>query len=215
MTWQSRRMPKQQDRLSAILTEIGFRSTVEPPRPKIAALPLPARSAILDLYRELGGVHPNPRLMPGGWDSCYEPDLIVEYDESQHFNRYRAKTLEPNWATVLPWRHDYFGYCDEFEGDCLKSRGWGGYWSNDSTERMFGAAGTVRDLAGAGSPRWKQRALYDAMRDIAAAHGIVRLARLAVYDDVGGMTLGHVLSRPAPVDHDALRALIEARTLSS
>lgn len=137
----------------------------------------------------------------------------MEYDEGQHFNRYRAKTLDPDWAMDLPWRRDYLGYCDEFEEDCLKSRGWGGYWSNDSAERMFGAARPARDLTGPGSPRWKQRALYDAMRDIAAAHGIVRLARLAAYDDVGGITLSRALDRPALLDRDALRALIAARTI--
>lgn len=212
--WQTQQMPEQEHRLFAALAEMGFCSTPKPPSPRLATLAPPARAAILDLYRELGGTHPEPRLAPGAWDSCYESDLIVEYDESQHFNRYRAKTLEPAWAADLPWRHDYLGYCGEFEEDCLKSRGWGGYWSNDSTERMFGAASPSRDLTGAGSPRWKQRALYDAMRDIAAARGMVRLARLAAYDDVGGNTLGRVLSRPASMDHGALRALLEVRILS-
>lgn len=208
-------MPKQQDTLFAALADMGFRNTSKPSGPRLATLPHDARTAISELYRELGGVHPDPRLAPGAWDSCYESDLIMEYDESQHFNRYRAKTLNSDWAVALPWRRDYLDYCDQFEGDCVKSRGWGGYWSNDSTERMFGTAGPPRDLDGAGSPRWKQRALYDAMRDIAAAHGIVRLARLAVYDDVGGITLGRALERPALLNHEALRAFVEARTMSS
>lgn len=62
--------------------------------------------------------------------------------------------------------------------------------------------------------RWKQRALYDTMRDVIAAHGAVRMARLAVYDDVGGVSLGRALDRPSLLDQDALRSLLTERTLA-
>jgi hypothetical protein len=139
----------------------------------------------------------------------------VEYDESQHFNRYRALTLKADWATALPWQREYLGYSEQFEAECVRSRGWGGYWSNDSTERMFGPTGPQRELDGVGSPRWKQRALYDAVRDIAAIYGTVRLVRLAVYDEVDGIPLGQALDRPTLRDGDALRSLIEARTIAT
>lgn len=204
-------MPKQQDTLIQALSELGFEATDKPTTPRLQALPPDARDEVLDLYRVLGGVHPEPRLAPGAWDACFDGDLIIEYDESQHFNRYRATTLKRDWAQQLPWCVPYLGYSTEHEADCVKSRGWGGYWNNDSTERMFGTPGPERDLDGAGSPRWKQRALYDAMRDIAALYGAVRLVRLAVYDDVGGVSLGRALDRRALLDRDALRSLVAAR----
>jgi hypothetical protein len=207
-------MPKQQDALFAVLSEMGFQPIEKPLSPRLEALPPAAQTDITDLYRRLGGVHPEPRLAPGGWDSCFEDDLVIEYDESQHFNRYRATTLNCQWAGALPWRQGYLDYCSRFEADCIKSRGWGGYWNNDSAERMFGGPGPQRELEGAGSPRWKQRALYDAMRDIAALHGAVRLVRLAVYDDVGGVTLGRALDGINLINRDALRSLITSRTLS-
>ena len=51
--------------------------------------------------------------------------------------------------------------------------------------------------------------------DIAAERGFVRLARLAVHDGVDGITLGRALDRPTLLNHDVLRSLIAARTLSS
>jgi hypothetical protein len=81
------------------------------------------------------------------------------------------------------------------------------------TEQMFGPAGPRGILDGAGSPRWKQRAIYDAMRDAAALHGSVRLVRLSTYDEVGGATLGCALEGTAPVERDALQRLIEERTV--
>lgn len=78
---------------------------------------------------------------------------------------------------------------------------------------MFGPAGPRGILDGAGSPRWKQRAICDAMRDAAALHRNVRLVRLSTYDEVGGATLGCALEGTAPVDRDALQRLIEERTV--
>jgi hypothetical protein len=56
---------------------------------------------------------------------------------------------------------------------------------------MFGTpVQGVKSLEGVGSPRWKQRALYDAMRDLAAVSGVVKLARVAVFDGVDSAPLG-------------------------
>jgi hypothetical protein len=51
-------------------------------------------------------------------------------------------------------------------------------------------------------------------RDAAALHGAVRLVRLAVYDDVGEVTLGRALDRADLLDRDALHSLITDRTLA-
>lgn len=206
-------MGAEQDRLGKILRELGFSEVDKPPRPKLAAMSSEAQEQVAELYRALGGIHPDPSLTTGPWDSAYAGNLVVELDESAHFNRYRAITLEPEWAQHLPWRAAYATYTVEFDDTCRKGRSYGGYWTNDSAERQFGSPGSNGQLDGAGSPRWKQRALYDAMRDIAALHGEVRLVRLSVYDDLGGVPLGHALSGKAALNTDVLRALIEDRTL--
>jgi hypothetical protein len=203
----------QQQRLGEELRKLGFSEVTKPPSPKLVAMPPTTREHVMELYQSLGGVHPDARLSTGPWDYAFEDNLVVELDESAHFNRYRATTLKPAWAQHLPWRSAYMAYAAEFEDVCLRDRGWGGYWTNTSTERQFGEPGTKGELDGAGSPRWKQRALYDAMRDITALHGGVRLVRLSVYDDVGGVLLGDTLKSRAPLDTDAFRALIAERTL--
>ncbi len=205
-------MGAQQDRLVITLRELGFSEADKPPRPKLAAMSPKAQSQVMDLYRALGGIQPDPRLTAGPWDSAYAGNLVVELDESAHFNRYRAATLEPEWAQQLPWKAAYTAYAAESEDTCRKGRGYGGYWTNDSAERQFGPPGPNGQLDGAGSPRWKQRALYDAMRDITALHGGVRLVRLSVYDGLGGVPLGHALNGKVPLDTNVLRALIEVRT---
>ncbi len=206
-------MGAQQDRLGEVLGAMGFNETDKPPRAKLTAMSQPARQQVIELYHALGGIHPDPQLTTGPWDSAYSGNLVVELDESAHFNRYRALTLKPEWAQRLPWRSDYLTYAAQFEDVCRNEGGWGGYWTNDSTERLFGPPGPPRELDGAGSPRWKQRALYDAMRDITALDGGVRLLRLSVHDNLGRVLLGDVLSGRAPLVTDALRALIDERTL--
>src|SRR5690242_6391587 len=205
-------MGTRQDALAQILVEAGYQpASPRSMRPHRQGLRRQDQKEILRLYRELGGILDAPRLRPGPWDCVLEGGLIVELDESQHFNRYRRKTLEPEWAQKLPWSEAYTRYCTQFESACASERGWGSYWTSVATERMFGPAGPPRLLDGAGAPRWKQRALYDAIRDIAAVSSGVRLARLAVYDVVGGVSLAEVLDGK-PVDRDALRAFIDERT---
>lgn len=64
-----------------------------------------------------------------------------------------------------------------------------------------------------GAPRWKQRALYDAMKDIAVLGGQhLQLARLATVDVIGGIRLGDALEGRALADLDALRELLVRRT---
>jgi hypothetical protein len=78
---------------------------------------------------------------------------------------------------------------------------------------MFGTPGHVGELDGAGAPRWKQRALFEAMKDVAPTiHAGLRMARFSVYDVVGGVRLWDVLAGRAVAAPGAMRALIEART---
>ena len=116
------------------------------------------------------------------------------------------------WAEDLLWRDDYLRYSADHEGAALKKASRGGYWASPSTERMFGPADAPGVFGKGGAPRWKQRALYDAMRDALAATGTVRLSRVAVWDVVGETTLARVLDGRADVDHDALAELVAQRT---
>ncbi len=169
---------------------------------------------VLELYRALGGeVEEFAVFRPGVWDIVLADGLIVELDEEQHFNRYRRTTLAVPWADDLPWARDFRRYCVEHEDAALKKAKRGGYWASPSTEAMFGAADAPGVFAASGSPRWKQRALYDAMRDVLAAAGEVRLARVAVWDEIGGTTLARVLDGRAEVEHDALAELVARRTV--
>jgi hypothetical protein len=177
-------------------------------------MPPPAAERVLALYRDLGGTAESFAVFrPGVWDIVLADGLIVELDEEQHFNRYRRTTLEPSWAAALPWAEDFRRYCEEHEGPALKKASRGGYWASPSTERMFGPADAPGVFAPSGSPRWKQRALYDAMRDALAIAGVVRLARVAVWDVLGDTTLARVLDGRAEPDHDALAELIERRSI--
>lgn len=162
----------------------------------------------MSLYRDLGGTQVDPRLAPGGWDLAFTDGLLLELDEDMHFNRYRNVTLQTSWASELPWTAAYRGYVVAGE----RTSGTGGRrWTNPSAERMFGAADPDGILGAHGAPRWKQRALYDAMKDASAAAGQVKLARLSIYDVVDGRSLNDVLYGRAIVGANSLEELITER----
>jgi len=203
---------QRQNALANALQLLGFQPGGNPRVPRLPGLPEPAASWTIAAYKQLGGVLRTPALQPLGWDIPTTGGLIVELDEEQHFNRYRAATLNMSWAAHLPWREDYLTYCSEFEHIALKGHSGGGFWASEGSVAQFGPAGPRRSLEGAGSPRWKQRAVYDALRDAAAAAGSVALARVSVHDRVGTVRLGDALRGHAPLDLRALHALIASRT---
>lgn len=199
--------------LGELLAKIGYRPAVSP-AVRLSSLPATERAWVLELYHDLGGIQESPALAPRGWDHPLV-GLIVELDEEQHFTRYRARTLQPTWTRHLPWTTAYTEYSRLHESVALARNASGGFWTSVSSEAQFGASAAPRVLTGTGSSRWKQRALYDAMRDAAAACGQVNLARLSVYDRVGGRTLGNVLRQPGSGDLEAVQALIEQRMSSA
>ena len=81
-------------------------------------MPLHAQAEIVDVYRQLGGLDPVP-LQAGPWDMSFN-GLVVEYDEEQHFNRYRAATLNQESTCQLPWHAAYLGFSSTYEDDCRK-----------------------------------------------------------------------------------------------
>lgn len=140
-----------------------------------------------------------------------EPSVVLELDEELHFNRYRSLTMAATWARDLPWATPYIDYCEEHEDECRRAGSWGGRWTNDSCERMFGRSGEQGDLESPGSPRWKQRAIYDAMKDAYATAGNVKLARLAVHDEIEGIRLWDALDGTEQLAPNLVRSLLLER----
>jgi hypothetical protein len=174
--------------------------------------------ALVSLYRQLGGVQGGPKLRPGSWDLSVSPAsgpaLAVELDEELHFNRYREQTLRAPWYRDVHWASEYTVQCKRHEPRCLQAGTWGKRWTTPSCEQLFGDAGPAGQLAGPGAPRWKQRALYDAIKDLAALIGSgPRLARLSIYDQIGGRPLEAYLNRSAALEPALLSDLIEKRTI--
>jgi hypothetical protein len=197
--------------LSAILSDAGWRPSTKPSAPRLDRLPAEFAESIMRVYHDVGGVQEYPWLAPGSWDLAYS-DLLVELDESFHFNRYRESTLGTPWAASLPWVDVYLEHCKRWE----RFAGTGGKrWSNDSAKRMFGGADPEGEFDAYGAPRWKQRALYDAMKDAAAASGQVNLARVSIYDQVEGIRLDDVLYRRAHLPADRVAEFVLSRAAVS
>jgi hypothetical protein len=192
---------------------LGFKTASAPPVPRWSDDESRESARTIDMYRQLGGVGTHPRLAPGKWDLSFQ-DLVVELDEELHFNRYRLATFSRGWSDALPWSGEYREFCSAHESSCVSAGSWGKRWTTASTERQFGPAGAPKDLTGPGAPRWKQRALYDSMKDELAASGGVRLARLSVHDTVGGATLDSVLNGRADMELDSIAELLQRRTSS-
>lgn len=205
------------DKLAALLEADGACINAAPGRP--AALDhfsseLAVR--VLDAYSALGGRGDRPTLRPGAWD--LEVDgVMVELDEHLHFNRYRSTTLQSNIYEELAHLplETLKPLCEKHEDACLRAGAYGGKWSNPSCERMFGPAGTRGNLSGPGAPRWRQRALYDHMKDLMPLHDGTRIARLAIWETVPGTkaTLLDVLTAKTedPASVAGIRALVSAR----
>ncbi|SEH47855.1 hypothetical protein SAMN04489835_0277 [Mycolicibacterium rutilum] len=200
--------------LQSLMTRAGFRPVaVAPAAPRPDVLPNDAYQQVSEVFEALGGRAPMPALRPGAWDLVFADGLVVELDEELHFNRYRAQTLGFPWATVLPWRDAYLDYCGDYEQECLAAGKWGKRWTTTSCESMVGTPSAPGVLAGSGSPRWKQRALYDAVKDIAAMHSsALRLCRLAIWDTVGDIRLHDAFAGSA-LDLQQLADFVAQRTI--
>ena len=196
--------------LRTLMLQLGHKEAPsKPPAPRIGSLPSATAEHVMDLYRALGGIQDSPRLAPGSWDVAYTGGLLLELDEDMHFNRYRGATLDAPWALKLPWTASYRQYVVGGE----QRAGVGGKrWTNPSAERMFGEADLNGVIGVHGAPRWKQRAMYDAMKDAAAAAGQVQLTRVSIYDLVDGQMLNDVLYGRVMVDAGAVEDLVMRRT---
>jgi hypothetical protein len=207
--------------LCAILREAGHKvltTGISTPPPRIDDLPEDAAEEAAGLYRKVGGRRETHSLKPGPWDVLVD-GVLVELDEQLHFNRYRALTLQArSYSKISRFPlADYRRLCAMREDVCLKHGKGQGRWTNPSTEAHFGPASPRGDLSGNGSPRWKQRAVYDFMKDLTQlTPGAVPLARIAIWDPLPGapgLTVGDAVNRtPEQGFAECLRVLIEERS---
>ena len=204
-------MGKRQSALQLELQRAGFvlaHPQSKPGGPRTGHLPREMAAAINHLAASFGAA-PGARFAPGAWDIALAGGLLVELDEQSHFNRYRTATLNLPWSPFLPWHGPYSRYCPAFEYRALAH---GGYWANRSSTIMFGGADRPGVFGYFGSPRWKQRAVYDAIKDAwALSMPGYTLTRLSIYDTVGGVLLDHALEGRAALDPAALRHHVESR----
>lgn len=177
-------------------------------------VPPQAQQQLHRLYRAMGGIADNlPPYYTGGWDVTLPDGRVVELDEEQHFTCYREVSLQQKWGRELPWRQQYLEYLVRYEAEGARAAASRpGYWTSDKAVRMFGPSSPRGVWEPLGSSRSRQRALYDATKDLMALHGMVRLARLSIWDQVGGVLMGDALKGRAQVDTKALMKLVEERT---
>lgn len=193
--------------LERLLLAAGYRPAARPPSPRLESLTADSRESVINLYRALGGRSDVPRLRPGAWDLAFNDGLVVELDEELHFNRYRGQTL----GAPLPWRDDYAKFCSRHEPECLAAGKWGSRWSTPSCEALFGASDPPGTFGTGGAARWKQRALYDAMKDVWCSEGRVRLARVSVHDLGVSKVLGGAFDADR-LDLKRIATLVEGRS---
>jgi len=178
---------QRQDNLSWLLANAGY--PVEPTeRPCLKRQDIEAAdlgSKVQRVYERLGGVLDVFPLNVGRWDLRVGA-VAIELDEERHFNRYRLDTLTSSVYSEFPKfpLSAYRSYCVRREAQCLAAAKHGGYWSNPSCIRQFGPKSSEGDLRPPGSPRWKQRAFYDFLKDLSPIICAAPLARVSVWDDV-------------------------------
>lgn len=191
---------------------------VKAPRVPDGELSPQAVAEVMALYKNLGGKVKDPSLRPGSWDIQVD-DVLVELDEELHFNRYRLVTLQASSYERLPLfpASTYSGFCESKEPECLKCGRGQQRWMNSSTETHFGPSGKRGDLSDHGSSRWKQRAVYDFMKDLTQLNSNgPRMARIAIWDELpglAGVTVKEVIhAAPESRALEGLRSLITARS---
>lgn len=211
-------MGSRQDLLTEILITAGYKTASgKTPMPSSSIIKSPYYEEALDVYQKLGGIKSDFPPKPGRWDMEFE-GLVVELDEERHFNRYRLITLESKIYDKIPLFpvHRYRHFCQGHEGECLRSASHGGYWSNSSCEKWFGPPSPEKGLSGNGSPRWKQRAFYDYLKDLSIVSMGNNLVRISVWDKIelnGGqrLTVDEILKRKESRAYPGIIELIKSR----
>lgn len=212
-------MGERQNRLNALLNLTSASPSVRP-------VPFPTRQDVSDsdysdevmrIYIELGGIRSDIPLNLRSWD-LEADDIAIELDEDLHFNRYRALTLESTiYARLSSFPlAEYKRYCVDHELNCISAGSYGGKWTNPSCESQFGQASANGDFSGNGSPRWKQRAFYDYVKDLTPLLYGLPLSRVSIWDPliISGkeIELGEALYMNIPEAGNVILSLIKKRS---
>jgi len=138
---------------------------------------------VKNVYKNLGGILSEIPINLRKWDIEID-GIAFELDEQLHFNRYRNITLQSNIYEQLPKfpLSSYVTYCKYYEEACISAGSYGGKWSNDSCEKQFGKASSLKNFNGVGAPRWKQRAFYDFVKDLTNLLFNIPLVRISIHD---------------------------------
>ena len=76
----------------------------------------------------------------------------------------------------------YKRFCNKYESNCLSAASWRKNWKTDSTERQFGESDPEGCLCEKGSSRWKQRAFYDFLKDVASLINQIPIIRFSIWE---------------------------------
>lgn len=148
---------------------------------------------IMNIYKRLGGILEIAPTRVGAYD-IDTPNFIIEFDEENHFNRYRLSTLN---STIYTNNRNvnienYKKFCKNYEHNCLT---YGKYAHNSSTDKQFGNSVIDLDLLDQNRTRWKQRAFYDFIKDVTSIIIGVPIIRISIYEKYKGVTIEDIINR--------------------
>lgn len=179
-------MPNKQDYLKKICLGLYNSGNHNKPNDKVFRK-TNLYGVIADMYRTLGGKQDEVPLNIGKYDIDLE-DFIIEFDEENHFNRYRFKTLSS--PIYKDWRNfkvaDYQQYCTKYEDEC---RTYGKFWRTNSSDKQYGISSPNGVLDDIGPSRWKQRAFYDFVKDVYSYAINTSIIRISIYDIYHAQTI--------------------------
>lgn len=115
-------------------------------------------------------------------------NLLIQYDDELHFNRYRKISLEAElYEDFKGFKlFDYKSLCRKREQDCLKVGLANGFWHNSDSEKLFGESEEEGDLSleRNGSSAWKYRAWRDYLQDLSSQIYKFHILRISAFDTV-------------------------------
>lgn len=202
-------MPQQEETLSQLLRkEFGTGSFSKPSYSDFSNSKL--HNEIEATYKKLNGQLKIYPVTFRGFD-IELPNCIVEFDEAQHFNRYRSLTLDSAKNSNSFSTSDYKSFCKQFENDCLKKGNNRKYWKTPSTENQFGKSAADGILSGDGSSRWRQRAFYDFLKDSSQQIGNYKLIRISIHQKIDDKRVDEILNRNLKKYFPQLLKLVEQK----
>lgn len=190
-------MPKKQDYLKRICLGLYNSGNHNKPSDRVFK-EANFHSVIADMYRALGGKQDEVPLNIGKYDIDLE-DFIIEFDEENHFNRYRLKTLSS--PIYKDWKNfkvaDYQQYCTKHEDKC---RTYGKFWYTNSSDKQYGISSSNGVLDDIGSSRWKQRAFYDFVKDVYSIAINIPIIRISIYDIYHAQTILSLIQQEREIE---------------